>query len=413
MVTMQDPATLLLPVGTRLVHIGPPKTGTTSLQSAFHACRRDAATQGVHYAGPRSSPMGAARSVAGLVNPATGRPSPPQAWQDLVGEVRRASEPRTLISSEYLSRAGEDAIRTVVADLGADRVHIVATLRPLAKIMPSQWQQGVRNGATASYDAWLRAIFDKPSSKAAQSFWLRHRHDALIARWAAVAGPERVTVVILDDEDQAMVLRVFERLLGLTDGTLTADRDLSNRSLNLAEIEFLRGFNARFSAARLPRSLYHQVVTRGAAFHMRARTPGPDEPRIVTPAWALERALATADEMVTALTGSGVRIVGDPSRLTIAPRGRDDDLMVAGHVVPLDIAVTGAMGVLIGSGITGLDPIKGIESEEGDGGSEAVELESASTSQLLGALTRRGRSAATRGVRAAGRRVARARTRAE
>ncbi len=411
MVTTQDRATLLLPEGTRLVHIGPPKTGTTSLQSAFHAGRREVSAQGVHYAGPRRSPMSAARAVSGLINPATGRASPPKAWRDLVTEVRRASEPRTLISSEYLSRAGADAIRTVVDDLGTDRVHVVATLRPLTRIMPSQWQQGVRNGATVSYEAWLRSIFEKPSSKAAESFWLRHRHDALVARWAAAAGTDRVTVVVLDDDDQSLVLRVFERLLGLTEGTLAADRDLSNRSLNQPEIEFLRGFNARFRAARLSRPLYHQVVTRGAAFHMRARTPGPGEPRIETPAWALERAQETAEEMVAAIVASGVRLVGDPRHLTAPPRiaspgdARDD-------VVPLDVAVTGAMGVLIGSGVTGLDPIRGIESEEGEGGSEAIELESASTAQLMGTLARRGRATAARGLRAARRRVAGMRSRA-
>lgn len=40
---------LPLPEGTCLLHIGPHKTATTSLQSAFHAAREAMASQGVHY----------------------------------------------------------------------------------------------------------------------------------------------------------------------------------------------------------------------------------------------------------------------------------------------------------------------------------------------------------------------------
>src|SRR5207249_2973145 len=50
-VTVVQRAKLLLPEGTRLVHIGPPKTGTTAVQGAFHARRREVLAQGVRYAG--------------------------------------------------------------------------------------------------------------------------------------------------------------------------------------------------------------------------------------------------------------------------------------------------------------------------------------------------------------------------
>ena len=42
-----------------------------------------------------------------------------------------------------------------------------------------------------------------------------------------------------------MVLRAFEGLLGLRDGTLESHRDLANRSLTLPEVEAVRAFSGR------------------------------------------------------------------------------------------------------------------------------------------------------------------------
>ncbi|WP_392967609.1 hypothetical protein [Streptomyces sp. LN245] len=45
----------------------------------------------------------------------------------------------SLISSEFFADAPDDATVTrIVDELGRDRVHVLVTLRPLAKIMPSQ-----------------------------------------------------------------------------------------------------------------------------------------------------------------------------------------------------------------------------------------------------------------------------------
>lgn len=396
---------LLLPEGTRLVHIGPPKTGTTSLQSAFHAARQAVAAQGVHYAGARRSPMNATRALADLIDPTTGKPPSPKVWRDLVREVRRSAAARTVISSEYLSRAGLGAVRTLATDLGPDAVHVVATLRSLTRVLPSQWQQSVRNGATASYDAWLTSIFDSPGSKAATSFWLRHRHDALVARWAEVVGPDRVTVVVVDEDDQTTILRVFERFLGLSVGTLTAVPDLSNRSLSLPEIELLRAFNRRYWHEGLGRPLYQDVVTRGAAFYMKAHAPAPGDPRIETPDWAVERATPIAREIVDAIRSSGVRVVGELDDLLVAPASSG---RAAGSVidqVSVEMAVTAAMGVLVGSGVTGLPADRG--HDDHDERTASSPIENASTRQLLGTLTRRGRAALGYRLRGVGRLVRR------
>ena len=63
--TGPDGERLLLPEGTRLVHIGPHKTGTTSLQAALYAARPALLEQGVRHVGKTRNPASAVRAVTG------------------------------------------------------------------------------------------------------------------------------------------------------------------------------------------------------------------------------------------------------------------------------------------------------------------------------------------------------------
>jgi hypothetical protein len=359
---------LLLPVGSRLLHIGPHKTGTTSLQGAFHVGRRDVSKQGVHYAGPNRQPMQAAHAITGKPSPyADGKPPSRARWEDLVREVEGAREARVVISSEGFADADEAGIRTVIAELGGDRVHVLVTLRPLASILPSQWQQYVQGGMTLAYEGWLDAMFNKPVGTTSPSFWHRHRHDRLIARWAAVAGPSNVTAIVAEDAERDRVLRVVERLTGLREGTLVSAADLGNRSLTLAEIETVRAFNLAFRAEGLGTQLHAKVMRFGAAEHLKRREPGPDEPRIETPAWAVEKATEVAREIVAGIAASGVRVIGDLESLAAAERrparkaartlraGTPDETWA-------QVGATAAVGILLASGLA-----RGPKAAEGSG----------------------------------------------
>src|SRR4029079_14560362 len=95
----------------------------------------------------------------------------------------------------------------------------------------------------------LRPVSAEPQSGSGKRFWHRHRHDRLIERWAAVAGPERVNAVVVDDRDHAAGLRFFERLLGRRDGTLELVPDRTNRSLTRPEAELVRTMNGHLAGA--------------------------------------------------------------------------------------------------------------------------------------------------------------------
>ncbi|TMB75801.1 MAG: hypothetical protein E6I65_02300 [Chloroflexi bacterium] len=349
--TVVQRAKLLLPEGTRLVHIGPPKTGTTAVQGAFHARRREVLAQGVRYAG-RSRHSGAAVLAVG------GRPSfqrdsgppPMRRWNDLAGEVRRSTEARVLLSSEFFADVEADRIPRIADDLGRERLHVVVTLRPLSRLLASQWQQYVQSFMRLSYDDWLDAVLNGPPGKVTPTFWRRHRHDELIERWAAVVGPERMSVVVIDEDDHDQVLRVFEQLLGLRAGTLVAEDDVTNRSMTLAEIEAVRAFNNAFWDAGLRNALYHRVMHFGAAAYMKQRQPKPGEPRIETPQWALDRSGEIAREMVARIAPSGVRIIGDLEALTVVPASGLSGDRKPGVCIPPDISAAMATGIAVVSG---------------------------------------------------------------
>jgi hypothetical protein len=302
---------VLLPKGSLLLHIGPHKTGTTSVQSAFHTARRELARHGVRYAGPDRHPVVAAQAAIEAPGGGPRRARSIGSWRAILREVTRARRDRVVLSSEWFADAEPEAIGRIVGDLDPTRVHVVVTLRSLAQILPSQWQQYVAAGSTLAYEPWLESIFGAPAQIATPTFWHRHRHDRLVARWAEVVGPGNVTAVVVDDRDRGAVLRAFEDLVGIPRGTLAAEPDRLNRSFTFAETELLRALNAAFGRAIDDANLRLNLGLYGTAAAMRLREPGPTEPRIETPAWATQRAAEVQREIVDGIERLGMRVIGD------------------------------------------------------------------------------------------------------
>jgi hypothetical protein len=315
-----------VPEGARLLHIGPPKTGTTTLQAAFHRARDEVLKQGVRYIGPqRHSRRAVLAALADTDAPSNRRwdlRAGNREWDHIAAEVAAAREPRLLFSSERLSHADTAAVDRVVDLFDPSRVHVVATLRPLWKVIPSQWQQSIQAGSRESQDAWLERVLGE-SADDPKSFWHWQRHDRLISRWAAAVGIERMVVVVVDESDHAMVLRTFERLLALRPDTLMLHSDLSNRSLTVPEVEALRAFNRAVRENNIPIDVSWRLIKAGP--NMKRRTPGKDEPRVRLPAWAAPRVAAIADEIVAGIGASGVRVIGELGALSSPAFGVQPD----------------------------------------------------------------------------------------
>lgn len=305
-----------LPERTVLVHIGPHKTGTTTIQAAFHASRESLAAQGVVYAGGGRRPILAVLALRGARGKRAVVPDL-RHWSGLVDEARAATG-RVFISNEAFADASPRAIARLVRDLGAERIHVVATLRPFASILPSQWQQFVQGGLTIGFDDWLREVIDPDDAARRKVFWRRHQHHDLVARWAEAVGADRVTVIVLDD-DPLRLPRLFEGLLGLRDGTLLEHAAMRNRSLTWPEAEAIRAVNQAFRAADYPAALQTRLVARGVCQRLLRREPDAEEPKIELPAWAVERVAMVGRTIVAGLLDSHVRIIGDLDRLLRVP----------------------------------------------------------------------------------------------
>lgn len=385
------PHDLTVPVGTRLLHIGPHKTGTTMVQGAFAAAADRLAEHGVRYFGeePGVRHLRAALAVTGR-RALLGESLPdPGQWTRLVEQVGAVTGDRVLISSEFFADADADTAARVVTELGGPRVHVLVTLRPLVRIVGSQWQQYVQNGLRTPYHDWLAGMFTKPPYNApTPSFWQRHRHDRLVARWVDAAGPENMTVVVVDERDPAMLLRTFESLLGLPDGFLAAEQGTRNRSLTYGEVEFIRLFNREFQRQHWPEPVYATYIREGAVRRMKTDyQPAPGDSALPTPRWALDRIAEIGTAAAETIAASGVRVIGDISALGRVPEG--NGTTGAGPMISPEAACHALAGVVD----TVIAEPKSVNDKK---------LAELTTPEVLGVLVARGRRRLRRALRRAG-----------
>lgn len=357
---------LLLPPGTRLLHIGPHKTGTTALQIALGKNREAMLKQGVRYVwgGEHLNANLAALAVAKRPTRrfSSAKPVPIEHWTTLVEKVTRAlSEERIMISGEEFCSANEATIEQIVRELLIDRIHILITLRPLERIMASQWQQYVQAGSvTLTIDDWTKRVLENdPRDDKVREFWVRHNQERLVQRWISQVGKERVSILVLDDGDRGYLYRKVEELLGLSVGTLVTDERLVNRSMTLQEAEAVRSMYVLLNDLGLGELSDHvRFMISPSEEIKRHRTPHAQESRITVPEWALTEVRDLGKQMADAIKREGVRVIGELEWLAVSrePGGDSQGRVVqkaeAPMQVPVDLAGWIAYGVIQSSGIS-------------------------------------------------------------
>ena len=333
------------PPGTRLLHIGPHKTGTTALQAAFHQARDTLREHGVVYAGPGRQAKDPAVAIA-RKNPTAAERQP---WEAFCTEAAEAGGMRFFASSEFFATASADAARTAVEELAGEHpVHVVVTLRPLRKIMPSHWQQYVKHGLCESYETWLDGMLRKPPyDEPTPDFWHLQRHDELIARWAAAAGAENVTAVVVDEARPLWQFRVFEQLLDLPEEVLRPQESGGNSSLTQSEAELLLQLNRKLRDRNWSTWRQGKVIREGVVPRLQSYEPAPGEPRITTPPWAEEAVAEVAERVAAGIAASGVRVVGDLDALSRRPEAPPEP--VTPTEIPTEAATEAVLGGILAS----------------------------------------------------------------
>lgn len=335
-----------------LIHVGPHKTGTTTVQSAFHLNREALADHRIHYVGPRLQPTQAVKATTGATPEGAARQAGLEDWARLVSEARAADADQIVLSSEFLCEADDDVARQVIEDFGVAEPRVVVTLRPLAKIVPSQWQQFVQSGTTKRIGPWVESVFEHTSDGTVKLFWKRHRHDALVERWVRVVGPENVTVVVCDSSDPDQLPREFARLLGLPPGVLVPGQAVANRSFTRQEAEVARRFNEQLKTLNEQRAsrggkqiklTFDEIL--GAWRHVKRRKPRRDEQPITLPPSVSGLVADLAQEMVDNIVATRAQVIGDLSLLTETPPTDGEDPAEV-HSIPVGLAARVAVGLL-------------------------------------------------------------------
>lgn len=331
-----------LPDGSGLIHIGMPKTGTTVLQAALHEARPRLTELGVHNVSRGRHDIKTALTAAGTLAPYwedrwQGR------WQQLAESFRTSTARCTVWSSETLTQASPERIQHIADELGPD-VHIVLTLRPLAPLLASQWQEVLRRRGTDSLDAWLSRHFDSVAvDGTVNKTWNRvmpelHRFSLrrIVEEWGTVFGEERLTFVVSDPNERTSNLRVFEALMDVPKGTL-ALQDLDNSSLPYPEAEMLRHFNIAYTERGGDHAAWMFSVGRSGNDDLRQLkdlTPYP----IRTPRWAARRANEYTENWISAVENSDATVIGDLRHLLVDPADFPED------VAPPDSLSVGSAG---------------------------------------------------------------------
>lgn len=346
---------MLLPSEALLLHIGPPKTGTTAVQGALKQARRAMAAHGVHYPGEALNHSLAARAVLGDLAAKEHPPADPKAWDRLVRQVADTPDGRVVVSSEFFSNADDRGAHEIASGLGRSSIHVVVTLRGLLKVLPSNWQQNVRSDQLRmSYEDWLVTVLGAPpyedgtqSPSFQDLYWHeRRRDDVLVQRWASVVGVENVTVVVADESDPTMLMRVFERMLGLPRELLQPARS-TNTSLTFGEVELLRQLNVEFHRRGWSSEQYRELFRAGPLRQLqRAERPRRGDRLVRTPTWAAERICEIGRAAADRISCSGVRIVGDIAALGWGPSCHDTSNPPQA-VVSAETAMQAVVGVIL------------------------------------------------------------------
>jgi hypothetical protein len=301
-----------------LLHIGASKTGTSSLQRGLFGSAPSLATQGIGLPlGSRHAhveqvlrPLGW-RTAEGFVDP----PEPRQ-LKALARRLRKHDGDRLLMTCEDLCEADPDRIRAlhdVFTDAGLE-ARVVLTLRGLASVVPSEWQQFLKHRMRLDYPTFLDRVRER-RGRWATHFWQRQDAVEICRRWTDVVGADRLDVVVTPprSRDPEGLYRMFGGVVGFDPAAMTwPERDV-NASWGYVEAEVYRRLNVALDG-RLPHyerayqptvrwPLVKGVLPRGAS----TRIPLPPEHL----PWVRE----TAESQVAWLAGSGIRVHGEPADL--------------------------------------------------------------------------------------------------
>lgn len=302
------------------LHIGTPKSGTTYLQNVLWRNRGRLREQGVLY--PGDTRHAHVQATFDLRETSFGgRPNPANrgAWDRMVGAVRAWRRGPAIISQELLSQALPHHVERALASLDFADVHIVLTVRDLARQLPAAWQETVKNRSMQPYEEFLTALQGPPSSWSGpvKAFWQTQDVARVLRLWAAGIPPERVHLVTVPPPGapRGLLWERFCSVVGIDAARCDTGKVFANASLGAAEAELVRRINEAVRY-KISWQQHNLLVKRHIAQEVLARRKGT---KIELPADRRAWVASRSRELVEPLRGKGYHVVGDLEELLVPP----------------------------------------------------------------------------------------------
>ena len=299
------------------LHVGLPKTGTTTVQAVLEQRAAALAQAGVLFPGGRHHVQRlAAYDLLGQRVRGDDSLAVAGAFARLVAEVEAHTGRSVVISEEELGLARPRHVRRVVRSLPGHRVVVVVTVRDLARTLVSAWQQSVVMGSTVTWHQFVDAAQDPARGPAGLSFWVRHDLLRVLDAWRSELPVEQVRIVTVPPRGGAAapgatgrgdtLLDRFAAATELPEGVLDDPPPWRNVSLGVAELELLRRLNERI-VGPLNKNQYRHVVEQGMRSGLESTRSRPPQLPAEHAAWARRRSA----DLVAELERRGHPVVGD------------------------------------------------------------------------------------------------------
>ena len=294
------------------LHVGLPKTGTSTIQAALDERVEPLARAGVLYPGGchRAHRLAAYDLFGQRVRGDDGD-LVAGAFNTLMEEMARYSGRSIVVTEEKLGLARPRHVRKLVRRLGHHRLHVVIGVRDMARTVVSAWQQDVVTGGAVAWQDFIGAVRDPRQSAvpAALAFWMRHDVLRVIDTWSTAVPLDRIRLVTVPPRGASSrtLLARFAAATELPTGIWNAG-ELTERNVSLgaAEVELVRRLNPTV-VGKLNQEQYRFVIERG----IRPRLTTGAGRALSLPVEHLPWARQYGEALVRELQRRGVQVVGD------------------------------------------------------------------------------------------------------
>jgi hypothetical protein len=293
------------------VHIGTMKSATTYVQELGARNSSQLRERGVYWVTGERPFL----AVGDLLDRHEHRPGSAGAWTDLVREIAQFPGD-VVLSNERLAPLGGGRIRRVVAALAPAEINVVVTARDLSRVIPSHWQETLKNGDSTPWSTFAAAVCAEPVGDANVArkkdigtwFWRRHDVARIVTRWQQHV-PRSATVVTVPPRgsDPRIVADRFAAAIGV-DSTALLQPEYDNSTVGAYSAELLRRLNE--TAPQLEREHFTWGV-KDALVRRALSNRAADEPAFGLTPQQHEWVRLRAERMVAELRATSTCVLGD------------------------------------------------------------------------------------------------------